>query len=265
MLVINADDFGLSHSVNRAVIRAFRRGLCTRCSIMPNMPGFQEACDLVKAHRLMNRVGLHLTLTQGGPVTHSIREFPMFCDPTGRFRFSRAQRVVRLSPATREALKEEIEGQIAACWDRGFALTHLDSHNHAHEEWAVASLVLDAALDAEIPCVRLCKTFGRGIAATKRLYRRVINMRIRRAGLAGTDYFGDPDDCRQFCEEHGATGGAGVSWEVMVHPAFDRQGQLIDSWLKRPLEDVVRPLLVHTPASNFMQIDPAEVSSHEGD
>jgi predicted glycoside hydrolase/deacetylase ChbG (UPF0249 family) len=255
MLIINADDFGLSHSVNLAVARAFERGLCTHCSIMPNMAGFEEACDLVRQHGLVGRVGLHLTLTEGGPVTQSIRRFGRFCGPSGEFRFSRRQRVVRLSSVMREALEEEIEGQIARCRERGIAPAHLDSHNHAHEEWAIASLVLRAALRAGIPRVRLCKTFGRGISPAKRLYRRVINARIRISGLACTDYFGDPDDCLLFCRRHGALEAGNTSWEVMVHPALDAEGQLIDSWLKRPLAGVVGPLRRYAPAAKVVSGD----------
>src|SRR4030042_5043483 len=78
MLIINADDFGLSHSVNLAVIRAFERGLCTSCSVMPNMRGFEEACDLARKHELTDRAGLHLTLTQGGTDTRAPKAFPRF-------------------------------------------------------------------------------------------------------------------------------------------------------------------------------------------
>jgi predicted glycoside hydrolase/deacetylase ChbG (UPF0249 family) len=242
MLVINADDFGLSHAVNLAVVRAFEQGLCSSCSIMPNMPGFDEACDLSHTHGLVNRIGLHLTLTQGTPVTEPIKNVDVFCDSTGSFRFSRRQRVVRSSAVLRKALWEEIEGQIAKCRERGIPLTHLDSHNHAHEEWAIASLAVDAARDAGIARVRLCRTFGPGASPAKRLYRRVINARIRRAGLAGTDYFGLPDDYLLFWRRNGVVQTANTSWEVMVHPAFDDRGRLIDSWLKRPLNDAIRPL-----------------------
>jgi predicted glycoside hydrolase/deacetylase ChbG (UPF0249 family) len=253
MLVINADDFGLSHAVNLAVVRAFEQGLCSSCSIMPNMPGFDEACDLAGTHGLLNRVGLHLTLTEGAPVTEPIKRFGAFCDQRGNFRFSRRQRVVRLSTAAAEALHTEIVGQIGKCRERGIALTHMDSHNHAHEEWAIASLAMKAAREAGIPRVRLCRTFGPGTSLIKRLYRRVVNARIRLSGLAGTDYFGTPDDYLLFRKSHGVPRGMGASWEVMVHPAFGGRGRLMDSWLGKPLEDAVKPLWRCTPGGCKLQ------------
>jgi len=47
-LIVNADDFGLSHSVNEAVIRAHREGILTTASLMVNEPGFDEAVKLAK-------------------------------------------------------------------------------------------------------------------------------------------------------------------------------------------------------------------------
>ena len=47
-LIVNADDFGLSHSVNEAVIRAHREGILTTASLMVNEPGFDEAVELAR-------------------------------------------------------------------------------------------------------------------------------------------------------------------------------------------------------------------------
>ena len=243
MLIINADDLGLSRQVNLAIIHALTRGFCSSCSIMPNMPGFEEACELVQRHGLTDRVGLHLTLTEGTPVTEPIKKVGIFCGRNGCFHLSRKQRVVRLSAAVKRAVREEIEGQIARCRERGIEITHLDSHSHAHEEWAVAPVVLQAAREAGIPRVRVCRTFGGGISPVKWLYRRVVNLKIRAAGLAATDYFGVPDDYLLFCRKYGTLERASTSWEIMVHPI--RIGErLFDSWLGRPLEDVISALSV---------------------
>src|SRR5580693_4496790 len=63
-LIVNADDFGLSHSVNEAVIRAHCEGILTSASLMVNEPGFDEAVKLAKENPKLD-VGLHLTLLQG--------------------------------------------------------------------------------------------------------------------------------------------------------------------------------------------------------
>src|ERR1700689_1910411 len=63
-LIVNADDFGLSSSVNEAVVRAHREGILTSASLMVNEPGFDEAVKLAKETQKLG-VGLHLTLLLG--------------------------------------------------------------------------------------------------------------------------------------------------------------------------------------------------------
>ena len=63
-LIVNADDFGLSHSVNAAVIHAHREGILTTASLMVNEPGFDEAVKLARENPKLG-VGLHLTLLMG--------------------------------------------------------------------------------------------------------------------------------------------------------------------------------------------------------
>ena len=250
-LIINADDFGLNPRTNRAIVRAFELGLCSSCTIMANMPGFEEACELVHDHGLAESTGLHLTLTEGRPVTERIRTCPRFCDKEGNFTLSRRQRVFRLEAGERLALAEEIKGQIAMCRRHGVFPTHLDAHKHVHEEWAIASLLIEILPEVGIPAVRLCKTFGLGVSRTKKLYRRLVNLRLRHAGLACTDFFGAPDDYGLFCRTLNSATGAGASWEVMVHPAFSGDGTLVDAWLQRPLEDLVRAMAGYEKACSY--------------
>ena len=63
-LIVNADDFGRSRSINRAVLRAHRDGILTTASLMVNEPGFTEAVEMAKDNPRLG-VGLHLTLLCG--------------------------------------------------------------------------------------------------------------------------------------------------------------------------------------------------------
>ncbi len=49
-LVVNADDFGRSRSINAAVIRAHKEGILTSASLMVNEPAFGEAVELAKGN-----------------------------------------------------------------------------------------------------------------------------------------------------------------------------------------------------------------------
>ena len=63
-LIVNADDFGRSRSINEAVVRAHREGILTTASLMVNEPGFEEAVALAHENPQLG-VGLHLTLLCG--------------------------------------------------------------------------------------------------------------------------------------------------------------------------------------------------------
>src|SRR5882724_5151255 len=63
-LIVNADDFGRSTSINQAVIRAHREGILTSASLMVNEPGLDEAVSLARNHPGLG-VGLHLSLLCG--------------------------------------------------------------------------------------------------------------------------------------------------------------------------------------------------------
>ena len=45
-LIVNADDFGRSTSINQAVLRAHREGILTTASLMVNEPACAEAVAL---------------------------------------------------------------------------------------------------------------------------------------------------------------------------------------------------------------------------
>jgi predicted glycoside hydrolase/deacetylase ChbG (UPF0249 family) len=265
MLITTADDLGLSHQVNRAVICAFERGFCSHASVMPNMPGFEEAGELVRMHGLTDRVGLHLVLTEGTPITESMKRCRRFCDRDGRFCLSRKQHITRLSRGEKETLAQEIEAQMARCRKHGIVVAHLDSHSHVHEEWAILPLVIRAARNAGVPRLRLCRTSGGGTSSVKWFYRRIVNLRIRASGLAATEHFGSPDDYALFCQRHGASHARNTPWEVMIHPVFDEQERLCDGWLRRPLEEVMKTLgEARTVVSGMHRRRPMAVSATGG-
>jgi predicted glycoside hydrolase/deacetylase ChbG (UPF0249 family) len=225
---VNGDDFGLSTETNAAVVEAFEKGLISSATIMANMPGFEEAARLAREKHLRGRIGLHLNLTSGRPLTSSMAECPRFCDAGGCWR--PRWRVLGLSGKEQLLLEAEIGAQIRACEREGITLTHVDSHHHMHAEWGIGPTVIRAVRRHGIGGVRLALNCGRGrrgASAAHRLlgrtYRAAYNMRLRLSGLAKTHYFGHALDTADILR----TTTADV--EVMVHPQFDERGQLIDA------------------------------------
>ena len=83
-LIINADDFGISHEVNEAITLCFNKNYINQTTIMVNMPYVDEAVELSKDNGFSDRVGLHLNLVEGKPLTERIRD-TIFCDEHGMF------------------------------------------------------------------------------------------------------------------------------------------------------------------------------------
>src|SRR5277367_5029828 len=82
-LIVNADDFGRSESVNQAVIRAHREGILTTASLMVNEPFADEAVRLALENPRLG-VGLHLSLVCGTAALPQAR-IPHLADSRGHF------------------------------------------------------------------------------------------------------------------------------------------------------------------------------------
>ena len=141
-IVINADDLGKSSNVNRAILESFERGLVTSATIMANMAGFEEACAMLRARGLEDRVGVHLNVAEGLPLTDPIRRCPRLC-PAGRLCL--AGTCWRLTPDEAMAIELELATQIEAALKAGIRPSHLDSHLHAHTHWPICTIVIPSA------------------------------------------------------------------------------------------------------------------------
>src|SRR5882724_7221243 len=82
-LIVNADDFGLTEGVNRAVIQGHVCGIITSASLLANGAAFDSAVAMGTTHAKLG-VGVHLNLTQGRPIV-SPGEIPSLVDSQGYF------------------------------------------------------------------------------------------------------------------------------------------------------------------------------------
>ena len=215
-IIVNADDFGKSSEVNRAIVEAFDKKIISSSTLMANMPGFEEACELAHSHRLLGKIGVHLNLTEGYPLSDPIRQCSRFCNEAGMLR-SRTTRF-RLSKQERLAVETEIAAQLKACLDHGLRPTHLDSHHHVHTEWAIGAAAIAVARRYGIKAIRLSRNCGSGIGFAHKAYKWLYNTRLRMYGLAKTRYFGSSADVHEIL----ATASADI--EIMVHLPEDIEG-----------------------------------------
>jgi predicted glycoside hydrolase/deacetylase ChbG (UPF0249 family) len=106
VFIVNADDFGYSHGINRGIAEAHDRGIVTSASLMVNAPAAREAIELARERPELS-LGIHVNFTNEG------------------------ERLVEFTDA--EQCRAGLERQLDAFCDLvGRPPTHLDSHQHVH-------------------------------------------------------------------------------------------------------------------------------------
>ena len=156
-LVVNADDFGRSHAVNEAVLRAHEEGILTSASLMVNEPACDEAVALARAHPRLG-VGLHLTLLCGRSALPP-REIPGLVDQEGLFSSDPVAVGWRyfFQRGLRDQLAREIEAQFQRFRATGLPLDHVNGHLHLHLHPVVLALLAARARDWGIQTMRLTR------------------------------------------------------------------------------------------------------------
>ena len=154
-LIVNADDFGRSASINEAVIRAHREGILTTASLMVNEVACEEAVALAVENPRLG-VGLHLTLLCGHAalppesIPGLVNADRAFTDnPAGagfRYFFQRG---------LREQLRAEIHAQFQKFRATGLPLDHVNGHLHLHLHPVVFSILMEDAGRLGIERMRL--------------------------------------------------------------------------------------------------------------
>ena len=154
-LIVNADDFGRSASINQAVVRAHRDGILTTASLMVNEPAFDEAVALARENPRLG-VGLHLTLLCG----HSAlppEKIPGLVNANREFSNSPAAVGFRyfFKRDLREQLRTEIQAQFKRFHDTGLPMDHVNGHLHLHLHPTVLSILMEDAAELGIKRLRL--------------------------------------------------------------------------------------------------------------
>ncbi len=129
LLMVHADDIGMSHSVNVATIEAFRKGAISSGSIMVPCPWFLEIAAHARANPELD-LGLHLTLTsewkffRWRPVAPPDK-VPGLIDEEGYMWRSERQTAAKATP---QEVEIELRAQIDRAIAHGIKPTHLDTH-----------------------------------------------------------------------------------------------------------------------------------------
>jgi len=144
-LIVNADDFGRSKSINEAVIRAHREGILTSTSLMVNESAFDEAVYFAQQNPKLG-VGLHLSLVCGSSAL-SFEEIPELVNSAKQFSNNAVTSGLRFFflPRLKPQLHDEISAQFQKFRDTGLRLDHVNGHLNIHLHPVVFKILMENA------------------------------------------------------------------------------------------------------------------------
>ena len=154
-LIINADDFGLTAGVNRAIVEAHQRGVVTSATMMANAGAVEDAVARAPDARLS--VGCHVVLIDGVPMLSAPEVSTLIANGrSSRFHdgwLAFASRALR-HRLNADQVAAEVEAQIRKIQQTGLPVTHVDSHKHVHLLPPVLAPMLRAAKVCGVRAVR---------------------------------------------------------------------------------------------------------------
>lgn len=153
VLIINADDYGLTAAVNRGIEAAHRAGVVTSTSVMVNQAASAEAADLPLRHPRLG-IGIHLNLSLGEPLS-APGQVASLVDREGRF-LDRRSLVERLYAGRVAAadVARECAAQLARLRALGIAPDHWNVHQHLQEHPPLTDAVARAMAVAGVRVAR---------------------------------------------------------------------------------------------------------------
>jgi len=154
-LIINADDFGLTPGVNRAIAELHQAQALTSTTLMATGPAFDNAVAVAHANPTLG-IGCHIILTDGVPVLPP-EKIPTLIGPDRKsFRPSLVdfvQALLRGKISTHD-IEREAAAQIQKLQHAGIQVTHLDTHKHTHLFPGVLHPLLRVAEQHSIRAIR---------------------------------------------------------------------------------------------------------------
>lgn len=274
-LIINADDFGLTPGVNRAIVELHDAGAVTSATLMATGPAFDGAVALALARPALG-VGCHIVLVDGTPVSDPTT-IPTLLGPDRRtFRNSLAgfalgvlTGIIRQDEIEREAL-----AQIQKLQRAGLKLTHVDTHKHTHLLSRVTRPIIRALEQSGIRCIRnpfeprwaaaisgstRRSLFVRAFEPGRRRFKASVPIASHRilttSGTVGISATGHLNSTTLGALLQGIPSG---TWELVCHPGYnDTDLDAITTRLRTERETELRALLAAFTKSSSNPVNPS--------
>ena len=186
LLIVNADDYGLTPAVSQGILRGVREGVITSTSVLVLGSGFSRSIGWLRDEEAVG-VGVHLALVGEDPPLSAASEIPSLVDRRGHLPRSWRQLLPRVMAKRIDLadVERELAAQIATARDGGLVLDHLNSHQHVHMFPGLREVVIDLAHRFDVPAVRVTRTRGRGpVGRLMRRLSRTIERELTADGIA---------------------------------------------------------------------------------
>lgn len=207
LLILHADDLGMSHSANRATLKAIEAGVVSSASIMMPCGWVSEVVEWAKKHPEAD-LGLHLTLTsewgtlRWRPVAPADKVKGLI-DPLG-YMWSSVEQVVR--HASPQEVELELRAQIEMALKLGLKPTHLDSHmGTLYADPRFFEVFLKLGIEYKIPPMVFSPTPEVMLMASARgMNYKAVYQRIQQAGLPTIDALNPQYEIGESYDKHRA-------------------------------------------------------------
>lgn len=220
-IIINADDFGFSQSINDGIIDAYKEGLISSTTIMINMKYAEDAISRWKNNESLG-LGLHINLTQGAPVSNNVKSL---VDANNVFYNHRKVENEEVK-VTYEDAYIEIKAQIEKLLSYNVKIDHLDYHHNIHLNPSIRKALIDLALEYKLPLRTIDSKFRQ----------EVIEAGIKTPEAFSFDFYGDGakyESIINFVNNHNRCN----SIEILTHCGYlDEYTKQRTSYLLREVE-----------------------------
>jgi hopanoid biosynthesis associated protein HpnK len=154
-LIVTADDFGRSLSVNSAVEQAAGRGILCCASLMINGSAVPDALRIARNLPFL-QIGLHLNLTEGYPLSPK-KTIPYLITRDGHFKNSptRIGCALQFDKQVQRQVEMEVSAQFQAFAETKLPFSHVDCHQHFHVHPKLFDMIIAYAINYKVRTIRI--------------------------------------------------------------------------------------------------------------
>ena len=152
--ILNADDFGLSTAINKAVTEGMNTGLLKSVSLVANGVAYDDAVDKIIPQYPELGIGIHLNVTEGYSLC---QDLTTLTDTNNRFINNYWQLLIKSYNKNEKDFFEDLEREFRRQIEKILSktkVTHIDSHQHIHSIPKIFELVCRLAKEYNIKQIR---------------------------------------------------------------------------------------------------------------